>query len=219
MPAKTLKIQSFIRFPLTHLFSSGANVRVLRALSRRGTPMSTSQLVRSTQLSPQGARNALMSLIDQGMVLSLGEGRSQLYAMRTSHPMLPALEALFEAEEQHWRGFLEELTALLRAQSGLKAAWLYGSVARGEDHPHSDVDLVALFEEVREGSLHALRDALASLEARHQLRISLVALSAQSIGELDENSPWWANALKDARLLVGELPERIGTPAPQLLPS
>jgi predicted nucleotidyltransferase len=55
----------------------------------------------------------------------------------------------------HW-GLLQTLVAALRTESGIEAAVLYGSVAKGTDHAESDVDLLVTLRRAARTSLPAL---------------------------------------------------------------
>jgi predicted nucleotidyltransferase len=58
--------------------------------------------------------------------------------------------------------------------------YLFGSVARGEDRPDSDVDVAVLYGKPAEAGLAGLRLALAGdLEARLGRRVDLVVLDGQ----------------------------------------
>jgi len=61
------------------------------------------------------------------------------------------------------------------------AVYLFGSVARGEDRPDSDVDVAVLYGKPVEPGLAGLKLALAGdLEERLGRRVDLVVLDAQS---------------------------------------
>ena len=48
---------------------------------------------------------------------------------------------------------IESLGRRLRSEPGIVAAWLFGSVARGEDRPESDVDVAILTSRAKAGTL------------------------------------------------------------------
>lgn len=45
------------------------------------------------------------------------------------------------------------------------------------------------------------------LEDAQQIRISLTALTAKGLAALPEDDPWWANVVRDGRVLKGAAPE------------
>lgn len=201
-------IQSFHRYPLTHLLAASGNVRVLRLLAEQGAPLAVSQLARDAGMTPVGVRAALASLLRQGVVTVFGQGHAQLYALNPAHPMAPALQALFAHERRQWESLLRDLRAALAAQPAVKAAWLYGSTSRGQDAPGSDIDVAVAVERDEAPIVETVREALHAVEDRHQVRISLVALSSRSILDRAQADPWWANLARDAQALKGADPAR-----------
>ncbi len=65
-------VQSFVRFPLTHLLASGGHVRVLRALLSHGGAQSAAQLASDCAMTARGVRNTLDALVAQGAVKVMG---------------------------------------------------------------------------------------------------------------------------------------------------
>jgi predicted nucleotidyltransferase len=200
------QVQSHVRYPLTSLLGGAGNVRVLRALVADRSPLSVPELARRAGLSPRGTRQVLEALVSQQLVLAYGSGRAQVYALGDSHPFAGAVAALFQAEAQRW----ERLLAAVRDVVGKRgddvvAAWLYGSVARGEDTPASDLDiaLVVASQEVTD----QVREDLMPVEDEHHVHISLTGLTAQELAALPDGDPWWSDVVRDARVLKGSAPE------------
>jgi predicted nucleotidyltransferase len=205
MPAKS-QLQSHVRHPLTAIFGSVGNVRVLRALAADRSPQSAPHLARLAGLSPQGARLVLDTLSGQQLAKVHGSGRSQLYALNESHPLAPALVALFEAEQQRWELLLSQIGEVLAKRgAAVRAAWLYGSVARAQDTPRSDLDIALLVSTSEVAD--RVRDDLMPLEDQQQLRISVTALTPEELAALPEGDRWWSDVVRDARVLKGSAPE------------
>ena len=195
-PAKT---QSHLRYPLTRLFGDTAHVRLLRALSQHGDAQSATQLARATGLSAPGVLKALGSLETQGVVEVLGGGRSRVYRLASAHPLVQLLQPAFSEERARWDALQQALKTLLARQAGVLAAWLYGSVARGEDEPGSDVDVALLVEQ--RAAADRVRTELHELELRYGVHFSVVDLTRRDLQEAEPT--WWANVCKDGRTLKG----------------
>ncbi|MGE0796747.1 MAG: nucleotidyltransferase domain-containing protein [Lautropia sp.] len=205
---QTSRPQSYFRFPLTQLLASGGHVRVLRALTSYGAPLSVTQIATDCGLSPRGTRFVLDSLVSQGMVRALGQARSQLYSIVQQHPLADAVTALFQQERGRWEDGMDALREAFKSRRDVRSAWLYGSVARGEDKPHSDVDLVVV---VNENSLEVsqrVRDALLALGDTLSLHFSVVVLTPEELAALREDDPWWADVIRDAKVLKGHRPAK-----------
>lgn len=206
MPARS-QAQSHVRYPLTSVLGSAGNVRVLRALVADRAPQAPSHLARSAGLTPQGVRLVLDALARQQVVVVHGAGRARLFALNTTHPFAAAIVALFEEEQRRWDALLQSIReTLAKRGSAVSAAWLYGSVARGEDTPDSDLDIAVL---VRSRAVaDQLREDLARLEDEQRVRISLTALTSSELVALAKDDPWWADVLRDGRVLKGPPPEQ-----------
>jgi DNA-binding transcriptional ArsR family regulator len=126
---------------LSTILGNETHVRVLRELSRRWGELSVSMTSDRTALTPQGVRNILDALVASEAVTMIGVGRSRLYQIG-SHPLMEAVHEVFAAEETTYSDLMDELRTCLRAHKAVRAAWVYGSVAKGEDGLGSDIDLV-----------------------------------------------------------------------------
>jgi predicted nucleotidyltransferase len=195
--------QSFLRQPLSAVFGQGSDVRVLRELSRHGGELTVSALVERTKLTRPSVLATLAALTSQGLVEALGASH-RLYRFDHSHPLAPALSALFAAEDERFRGIIQSLrTAAVDA--GADAAWLYGSVARGEDRPDSDIDVAAVSAPGRAESTKArLRELLRDTEDRLRFSASVIVLEPGDIPRLAAgNDPWWCRMIQETTPLVG----------------
>lgn len=198
--------QSHLRHPLTALIGSAGNVRVLRALATNAAPRSAPQLAATAGLTPQGARGVLTALARQRLVKVYGSGRTQLYVLNAEHPLASSLAALFQDEQRRWDGLMSSIREVLKRHGSVCAAWLYGSVARGEDASGSDVDIALV---VRSRAVaDEVREALMPLEDAQQIHISLTALTTKELAALPEDDPWWANVVRDGCVLKGAAPDQ-----------
>jgi len=89
---------------------------------------------------------------------------------------------------------LAALRAALRTESNVRFALLFGSVARGDDHPHSDIDLLV---EMRDDSLDRAVDLSAKLEGLTGRRVDVVP-----IGSVEAAPALLADAVAEGRVLV-----------------
>lgn len=200
--------QSFLRFPLTQLLASGGHVRVLRALLSHGGAQSATQLASDCGMTPRGVRNTLDALVAQGAVQVLGPAGVRLFTPARSQPLVSALAQLFEAERQHWQQLQNQLRNGLAAEKHVRSAWLYGSVARGEDGPRSDVDVALVLDEDSLDASRQVRDAAQQLGDRIGVHISPVVLTPSELGKLSCSDRWWSELSRDAKVLKGVSPAR-----------
>lgn len=197
--------QSFLRQPLSAVFAHGSHVRVLRVLSRHGGELSASALIDRTRLTRPSVLASLEQLTVLGYVEALGVSH-RLYRIDHRHPLAPALTALFAAEEQRFQDILGSLRSAA-TEAGAEAAWLYGSVARAEDGPSSDVDIVAVVSDDAESIKTKLRETTRDRGDALRFSASLIVLDHAQLARLiEDNDPWCAAMIEDAIPLVGPDP-------------
>lgn len=140
------------------------------------------------------------------LVKAHGSERTQLHELNAAHPLAPSLAALFLDEQRRWDGLMGSICEVLESQgANVSAAWLCGSVARGEDSPTSDLDIALVVRS--QAVADKVREALLPLEDAQHLRISLAALTAKELAALPDNDPWWVNVVRDGRVLKGAAPD------------
>jgi predicted nucleotidyltransferase len=210
---RALSDQSYLRFPLNSLLGSPGSLRVLRALHLSKAPQGVSALAAATGLTPQGVRNVLTTLVELGAAEAAGVGRAQVYAANPSHPLHDLLRTLFAAERSRWQQLRDALRRVLDKTPAVHAAWLYGSVARGEDRPGSDIDLAI---HVKGGSvervLATVRKELRPMEDAFGVAFSVVGISQGDVARQSTGADpgnWWAAATEDAQPLKGSHPAQL----------
>lgn len=115
---------------------------VLAALARADAELSGRQVHRLVgHSSEQGVRKALERLAEQGVVLSRTAGRAKLYQLNRRHLAAPYVEKLAALRGE----LIERLRETVdRWQVKPAAVFLFGSVARSEAGPQSDLDLLVV---------------------------------------------------------------------------
>jgi len=129
--------------PLDDLFATGSHIRVLRALAALPGSAGASgrEVARRAGVSAPTARDALASLVDQGLVRVARSLGSASYRLDADHVLAPLVYEMF-ARERGMRDALErDLSAALRRLGDIETAYLFGSAARGDMLPHSDIDV------------------------------------------------------------------------------
>lgn len=200
-------VQGYLRFPLTSILGSSGNVRVLRPLIAVGAPLTVSQLVGDAGMTPQGLRHVLDGLVSQGLVKVIGQPRSQVFDFAREHPLAPALRALFVEERKHWDRVHVEMREILNANKRVHSAWIYGSVAREEDGPGSDLDIALVLQSATPEEIDALREALQAVGDRLHFHPSVVVLTPAELVDLDPADRWWVDVQRDAKILKGISPQ------------
>lgn len=146
--------------PLDAVLGRLASVRLLRLLVRFPSREFTGrEIARLAGVATPSALRALEDLRRSGILRSRIVGRATLWSFRQEHYLAQPLATLFEADHQALRGLTSVLSAEL-GTLGIEEATIFGSVARGEERPESDIDL---WVPVREGTARDLASRLVPL--------------------------------------------------------
>ena len=105
--------RSVLETPLNWIFSSDANVRILRELCLVGSPLSKTEIARRSGISTAGVVKALPRLFDTGTVTAVGTGTRQVIAIREAHPLVSTLQLLFKTEALEKAQLTDELAQML----------------------------------------------------------------------------------------------------------
>jgi len=129
--------------PLNEILGNKVQVKLLRVLVRTKSSFTGRELARLIGHSQNQTRLALEELERNGLVVWQSAGRSHLYSADKDNIIITdLLEAGFRLEDnllnQLAAGFFEEVG------KDLVSVVLFGSVAKGEEKPDSDVDLVVV---------------------------------------------------------------------------
>lgn len=200
---------SALHYPLDRILGSAALVRVTRVLANHGGSLGVSEIARRARLTPPSTRDALRRLSEAELVSAVGAGRSVICALRLEHSLAEPLVALYAAERKQADAVMD---AIRTASAALRPAplgiWLYGSVARGEDEPTSDIDIaIASVDQDPTPQAEALREALAATAPERAHRVSVIALGPRDVRRLaGESAGLWRDLERDAVVLAGDAP-------------
>ncbi len=202
--------QSTLRFPLSAIFSSEANVRLLREMFRHGGELSAPEIGKRAGVSRQHVLRTLHGLGELGIVEAVGVSGHPSYRVRAAYPLHDVIAALFLTEEERFSAVREAIRTAAGTDPVPEAIWIYGSVARKEDTPGSDLDVaVVLPDDLVEHATGEMRERLWPAEESLGFSASIVGISPQDVLRLSTGDPWWTTLARDAMVLAGPDPERL----------
>jgi predicted nucleotidyltransferase len=188
---------------------STTKIRILRALMPLRSPVSGNEArMLAGVRSKNGMQAALNDLTDLGVLEREQTGRIRLFHINRDHDLIPHLQALFESEAQRiirLRQALEEILTGGAVREHTLSIILFGSNARGDARPGSDVDLLVVTvpgqaDHVQEALISATPD----LQRRFGLRISPYALPRERVRErFQDGDPLMQNVHSEGRTLYG----------------
>jgi len=143
---------------LEKVLSSSSKVQVLRVLSSSSRAYSPKELEKETTKNISVIYDALRDLGDEGVIKEVEmKGKTSYYRLNKSNSVSIQIKELFKTERDEYS--LEEVPAHLRniifdvedklrnKVKDLELILLFGSVARGDFTPESDIDLYLVLEE------------------------------------------------------------------------
>ena len=183
------------------ILGSRTKIKILRLLlSEREREYSVQDLARSLGLSLGSVHPAVQQLMDARLVLARRVGRSRALRANIRHPLYRPLKALFDAEVETLATVAREFADAL-PHGGVEAVVLFGSVARGQPAPRSDVDVLV----VGNGAVQReARRLAASLLDRHDVNVSPLVLTPREVSaRLRAFDPLLLTIAKEGKLLRG----------------
>lgn len=130
---------------LETILGSKTKLKILRALHRHGGKEFTiRELANFIGISHTGVRKALDDLYEMNAVSLKAVGKSHTVKINDESHVATLLDLLFRYEEETLNELQELVKKHLCCHGYIESVTLFGSVARGEEKPRSDVDLLIL---------------------------------------------------------------------------
>lgn len=178
----------------------GARGAALAALLRTGTPLTGRGVHKllGGQFSLGAVQQALKDLSQLGLITAEVVGSAGVHRVNEEHDAIPLLRSLASP--------IEMLTRVIQEEAGsVTAAILFGSIARGEAHAESDIDLAIIATDDWAQAAH--------LQERVQDRLGnhcdIIHLTPDQFTPLSAGSePVIAEILRDGLVLSGKIPRR-----------
>lgn len=198
-----------LRNNFDRILGTTSKVRILRLLCSQDRQFSARELTRLTDMSLPAVLKSIADLEADGVLVKETSGGQFLCRINREHEFVRrALQPLFQTE----RAVADEVLSAIRGalvKPKPLAAWVFGSVARGDERPGSDLDLFVLT--ARESDAEALEDAmldeLRPWRKRFGYKVSPLAMTLErALSQAKAGSPMIRNAVADARVLIGEIP-------------
>ena len=172
---------NFLRRPLDWIFSAPSNIAVIRALKDSKEGMSGRAAARAAGFTHQACRHALGKLEPMGIIERQGSGKTQLVRLNFAHilvrdVLLPMLRA-----EKHLIARVRE-SIRKEFEQHARSATLFGSVARKEDEPESDVDLLLIADGKDKPRLLNIAHAFGNrFISQYGIRLSPIVLTTREV--------------------------------------
>ena len=136
-----MRMRSQLRYPLDRVFSSGIHSAILRALQDSREGMSGRAIARLAGINHQACAMALKNLDSLGVLQRQGTGKVQLLRLNfENHLIRELILPLLRKERDLLKSVRQEVANAFKKEA--LAITLFGSVARKQDVPGSDMDIL-----------------------------------------------------------------------------
>ncbi len=179
---------------------------ILGAVYMRPEGLHLRALMTSTGISSASAQRELGKLTSAGLLVKENIGRVVVYKANTKSPIFSELNAIIRKTF----GVADILrAALLPFQSRIERAFIYGSVAKGQDTAASDIDLFVIASELGSADLYP---ELVSVEEKVGRKVSLtVYRPAEFQKKLESKNHFLVSVMAGPKIeLIGEHDEHQG---------
>jgi predicted nucleotidyltransferase len=190
--------------PLDEILGRRSKVRLLRALGPLDRPVSGREAARLAGLSHR-AITALDELAALGVVIRREAAGQHLYTFNREHVLANAIQHVFAEEERRSSLILERIRSAA-AEAGALYAGVFGSAARKEDRPGSDLDLFMVLEheDAKDRSRDAMAVAFEDMQEHYGVRLSPVVVAlVEARRQARAESSLLQDVLRDARRVHG----------------
>lgn len=142
---------------LKNLISSKTRQTILRAfVESPGIEYYTRQLAKLHKISVGTLHRELKKLSSAGILRERKIGNIKLFSLNKQNPLYEEIRNIIHKTE----GAVKLIKDAISGMDGVKAAFIFGSFAKGDERPDSDVDVFLMGDGINEDELtHAISDA------------------------------------------------------------
>ena len=178
------------------LFGRSREAVIGLLFSQEGIELHGRDIAKRAGLSAAAVSEELQHLANIGVLASRPMANVVLYSADPSHPLYPELRSI---AVKTWgvRGRLAELFEPIRE---IKCAFIFGSVARGDDRAGSDIDILAIGE-ARFDHLALLAEE-AGQELKRPVNIKLYRPDEWNRKLKARESPFFAEVLQGPKIFI-----------------
>lgn len=190
---------------LDNIFNSGAHPVVLRTLLDSTTGYTGREVARFSGIHPHTALKTLTNLEELNIVKRQRGGRDHIFTLnRENYLVCEVILPLFQKELQFRDEVYKKLAKILKGK--VVSALVFGSTARKEEKPASDLDVCCVVE--KKSDVENVRDLLnnssQSLYEKYGIKISPVFFTIPEF-KRKKNTQLLKNIVKEGKEITGSL--------------
>lgn len=192
---------------LEEIIGKKSDIKILRILLKYPTKeFNENELAMVSEVGQKTVNRAMPKYVSYGVVNVRTVGKANVYTLNSGHYVVEQLRSLFQAEE----GAKLELKRLLkdafRADGAVISLAVFGSIAKGEEKPTSDIDVFVLTRD-KKGAKKRLEKVEKKVMGRFGNVISGYILTPKEFEEGRE-TPAVKEIVAHGEFIIGKLGER-----------
>ena len=181
---------------LQKLFGSEARVKVLELFTlNAGSEYYLREIAQRTRLAVRSVQRTVKDLSDIGILDREARGNSVYFRLNAENPITPDLKAIFLKTV----GLADLILEALAGESQIEAAFVFGSVAKGDETASSDIDVAVI------GGIppRRLTDIVANLEHQTGREVNITTFAREEWGERISSGDHFATTLlREPKILM-----------------
>lgn len=193
------------------ILGTKTKVRLLRSLIFLDRPVTGREATRLANVS-HIALQALDELVLVGILEQTATSSGHLFRMNEANYLFEPLFTLFWAERERYSIIIESIQSLLGRFEDVLSADFFGSAARGEETPESDLDLFVMLKggASKEGIKDSLTEMGSHLLIEYGITFSPVVLTTDEVKkQLNDRESFVVQALESTHTIYGQTIEEL----------
>jgi predicted nucleotidyltransferase len=195
----------FLLRPLNVIFGAPSHVALLRALTQAGRGLTGREVARAAGVAQRAGLDGLARLENAGIVRRTPAGQAYVFELRRDHRLVRSgIVPLLEQEGEVRAEVFGRLRDALEKQ--VVSGCVFGSTARGEETPESDLDILLLVEgsEDKERIEDRVSSVFEGLRQEFSLRPSLVVMTrAEFVRGYRAGRDFMRNVVREGETFAG----------------
>ena len=143
---------------------------ILRKIERGQRSASRKTVVKLAEYFNVKESDLLVAWLSDKLLNEVGDEDVALRALQVAEEKIGYLSP----SKKNLASIVTKINKVLRIDGRVAAAWLYGSMATGEEKPESDVDIIIEFNDKKKYSMFDLLDIAHKLENKIDRKVDLV---------------------------------------------
>lgn len=176
------------------LFGKAKQAALGVLFSKPGRALHLREIARLGRVSATAMQRELDTLLAVGILIEERRGNQRLLRPNPDCPLFPELKGLAAKTF----GVANRIKAALKPVSGIEVAFIFGSVAKGEENAASDVDLVV----VGTCSYHEVLAALGAVEEEIGRPINPMVYAPEEFRRKRQRNPFVRKLLADSKIFL-----------------